>query len=131
MPSNRIGRINEEIQREMSSLIRTVKDPRVADAGMVSVTAVETTPDLKYAKIYVSVLDKSASAQALKGLKSASGYLRRELGRVLNLRNTPELTFVRDDSIDKGAHILDMLRNPEVVKPANPANAHIILDEED
>ena len=131
MPSNRIGRINEEIQREMSSLIRTVKDPRVAEAGMVSVTAVETTPDLKYAKIYVSVLDKDASAQALKGLKSASGWLRRELGRVLNLRNTPELSFVRDDSIDKGAHILDMLRNPEVVKPANPANAHIILDEED
>ncbi len=131
MPSNRIGRINEEIQREMSSLIRTVKDPRVADAGMMSVTAVETTPDLKYAKIYVSVLDKSASAQALKGLKSASGYLRRELGRALSLRNTPELSFVRDDSIDKGAHILDMLRNPEVVKPANPANAHIVLDEED
>ena len=131
MPSNRIGRINEEIQREMSSIIRTVKDPRVADAGMVSVTAVETTPDLKYAKIYVSVLDKSASAQALKGLKSASGYLRRELGQRLTLRNTPELSFVRDDSIDKGAHILDMLRDPEVVKPANPANAHIILDEED
>ncbi len=131
MPSNRIGRINEEIQRELASLIRTVKDPRVAETGMVSVTAVETTPDLKYAKIYISVLDKSASAQTLKGLKSASGYLRRELGRALNLRNTPELTFVRDDSIDKGAHILDMLRDPEVVRPANPANAHIILDEED
>ena len=131
MPSNRIGRINEEIQRELSAIIRTVKDPRVADAGMVSVTAVETTPDLKYAKIYVSVLDKAASAQALKGLKSASGYLRRELGQRLNLRNTPELSFVRDDSIDKGAHILDMLRDPEVVKPANPANAHIILDEEE
>ena len=131
MPSNRIGRINEELQREISALIRTVKDPRVADAGMVSVTAVETTPDLKYAKIYISVLDKSASAQVLKGLKSASGYLRRGLGQALNLRNTPELTFVRDDSIDKGAHILDMLRDPEVVKPANPANAHIILDEED
>lgn len=128
MPSNRIGRINEEIQRELASLIRTVKDPRVADAGMVSVTAVETTPDLKYAKIFVSVLDKSASAQALKGLKSASGYLRRELGRALSLRNTPELTFVRDDSIDKGAHILDMLRDPQVVKPANPANEHIQLD---
>ena len=131
MPSNRIGRINEEIQRELSSLIRTVKDPRVADAGMVSVTAVETTPDLKYAKIYISALDKTASAQVLKGLKSASGYLRRGLGQALNLRNTPELSFVRDDSIDKGAHILDMLRNPEVVKPANPANAHIILDEEE
>ena len=131
MPSNRIGRINEELQRELSTLIRTVKDPRVADAGMVSVTAVETTPDLKYAKIYVSVLDKSASTQALKGLKSASGYLRRELGQALNLRNTPELSFVQDDSIDKGAHILDMLRDPTLVKPANPANAHIVLDEED
>ena len=128
MASNRIGRINEEIQREMSSLIRTVKDPRVT--GLISVTAVDTTPDLKYCKLYISVLDKSDVDHVLKGLKSAAGYLRRELGRALNLRNTPELTFVRDDSIDQGAHILDMLRNPEIVKPANPANAHIILDEE-
>ena len=128
MASNRIGRINEEIQRELSTLIRTVKDPRVT--GMISVTAVNTTPDLKFCKIYISVLDKSDVDQVLKGLKSASGYLRRELGRALNLRNTPELTFVRDDSIDQGAHILDMLRNPEIVKPANPANEHIILDEE-
>ena len=128
MASNRIGRINEEIQREMSSIISTVKDPRVT--GMISVTAVDTTPDLKFCKIYISVLDKSDCQQVLKGLKSASGYLRRELGRALNLRNTPELTFVQDNSIDQGAHILDMLRNPEIVKPANPANAHIILDEE-
>ena len=128
MASNRIGRINEEIQRELSSLIRTVKDPRVT--GMISVTAVNTTPDLKFCKVYISVLDKSDVAQVLKGLKSASGYLRRELGHALNLRNTPELTFVRDDSIDQGAHILEMLRNSEVVKPANPANEHIILDEE-
>ena len=128
MASNRIGRINEEIQRELASLIPNVKDPRVT--GMISVTAVDTTPDLRYAKIYISVLDKSDSDQVLKGLKSASGWLRRELGHALQLRYTPELTFVRDDSIDKGAHILDMLRNPEVVKPANPANEHIILDEE-
>ena len=128
MASNRIGRINEEIQREMSTLIRSVKDPRVS--GMISVTSVNTTPDLKFCKVYISVLDKSDVEQVLKGLKSASGYLRRELGRALNLRNTPELTFVRDDSIDQGAHILDMLRNPDIVKPANPANAHIILDEE-
>ena len=128
MANNRIGRINEEIQREMSSLIRTVKDPRVT--GLISVTAVDTTPDLKFCKLYISVLDKSDVNQVLKGLKSASGYLLRELGRTLNLRNTPELTFVRDDSIDHGAHILDMLRDPNVVKPANPANAHIILDEE-
>ena len=128
MASNRIGRINEEIQRELASLIPNVKDPRVS--GLISVTAVDTTPDLRYAKIYISLLDKSDCAQVLKGLKSASGYLRRELGRALQLRYTPELTFVRDDSIDQGAHILDMLRNPNVVKPANPANEHIHLDEE-
>ena len=129
MASNRMGRINEEVQRELAALIPTVKDPRVT--GMISVTAVEVTQDLKYAKVYISVLDKDDSGQVLKGLKSAAGYLRRELGRALNLRNTPELTFFRDDSMAKGAHILEMLRNPEVVKPANPANAHIILDEED
>ena len=129
MPSNRIGRINEEIQRELASLIPNVKDPRVT--GMISVTAVETTPDLRWAKVYVSMLDKSSAAQVVKGLKSAAGYLRRELGRALNLRYTPELLFVEDDSIDKGAHILEMIRDPEVVKPANPANEHIVLDEED
>ena len=129
MPSNRIGRINQEIQRELASLIPNVKDPRVT--GMISVTAVETTPDLRWAKVYVSMLDKSSAAQVVKGLKSAAGYLRRELGRALNLRYTPELLFVEDDSIDKGAHILEMLRDPEVVKPANPANEHIVLDEED
>ena len=129
MPSNRIGRINEEIQRDLASLIPNVKDPRVT--GMISVTAVETTPDLRWAKVYVSMLDKSSAAQVVKGLKSAAGYLRRELGRALNLRYTPELLFVEDDSIDKGAHILEMLRDPEVVKPANPANEHIVLDEED
>ena len=129
MPSNRIGRINEEIQRELAALIPTVKDPR--GSGMISVTAVETTPDLKFAKIYISALDKGGEEQVLKGLKSASGYLRRELGRSLNLRYTPELTFVRDDSINKGAHILEMLRDPEVVKPANPANEHIHLEEDE
>lgn len=129
MPSNRIGRINEEIQRELSALIRTVKDPRVH--GLVSLTAVETTPDLRYAKVYVSVLDSSDVKEVVKGLKSASGYLRRELGRALPLRYTPELQFVADDSIHQGAHILSMLRDPEVVKPANPANEHINLDAED
>ena len=108
MAGNRIGRINEEIQRELSQLIRTVKDPRVH--GLVSITAVETTPDLRYAKVYVSVLDKSDVDQVVKGLKSAGGYLRRELGQALSLRYTPELLFQRDDSIDKGAHILEVLR---------------------
>ncbi|MCD8004965.1 MAG: 30S ribosome-binding factor RbfA [Oscillospiraceae bacterium] len=128
MAGNRIGRVNEEIQRELSALLRRVKDPRVT--GLVSVTAVETTPDLRYARVFVSVADKSAAAQVLAGLKSASGWLRRELGQALSLRYTPELIFQRDDSIDKGAHILDMLRDPQVVKPPNPANEQIILDEE-
>ena len=129
MASNRIGRINEEIQRELATLIRTVKDPRVH--GLVSITGVDTTSDLRYSKIYVSVLDKSDVSEVVKGLKSAGGYLRRELGAALKLRYTPELQFVEDDSIGQGAHILSMLRDPEVVKPANTANAHIDLDEEE
>ena len=111
MPSNRIGRINEEIQRELAALIPTVKDPRVS--GMISVTAVETTPDLQYAKAYISVLDKENGERVLKGLRSASGWLRRELGSALKLRYTPELVFQLDDSIDKGAHILELLRSVE------------------
>ena len=111
MASNRIGRINEEIQRELSALIPAVKDPRVS--GMISVTAVETTPDLRYAKAYISVLDKENGERVLKGLRSASGWLRRELGSALKLRYTPELVFLLDDSIDKGAHILELLRSVE------------------
>ena len=111
MASNRIGRINEEIQRELSALIPAVKDPRVS--GMISVTAVETTPDLRYAKAYISVLDKENGERVLKGLRSASGWLRRELGSALKLRYTPELVFQLDDSIDKGAHILELRRSVE------------------
>ena len=118
MAGNRLGRINEEIQRELAALIPTVKDPRVS--GLISVTAVETTPDLKYASVYISVLDKQDSAQVLKGLKSAAGYLRGCLSRALDLRATPQLTFKQDDSIDKGARILSMLRDPTVVKPPKP-----------
>ena len=128
MASNRIGRINEEIQRELASLIPTVKDPRVT--GMISVTAVDTTPDLKYAKIYISILNPQDGNQVVKGLTSASGYLRRELGHNLRLRNTPELSFVLDGSIDQGARILEMLRDPEIVKPAKPANADICLEDD-
>ena len=111
MASNRIGRINEEIQRELSALIRTVKDPRVK--GLISITAVDTTPDLKYAKVYVSVLDKGDVHEGVKGLKSAAGYLRRELGRGLQLRYTPELTFTPDDSIAEGARILEIIHDLE------------------
>ena len=111
MASNRIGRINEEIQRELASLLRTVKDPRVH--GLVTITRVDTTPDLRYAKVYVSVLDKSDVKEVVKGLKSAGGFLRRELGRALSLRYTPELVFQADDSIDRGTHILKLLNDIE------------------
>lgn len=118
MANNRMGRINEEIQRELASLIPNVKDPRVT--GMISVTAVETTPDLKYAKVFISVLDKSDSAQVLKGLKSASGYLRRELGRAINLRHTPEIQWALDDSITYGAKLLALINSLEVERDEEP-----------
>ena len=120
MAGNRIDRINEEIQRELAALIPMVKDPRVT--GMISVMAVDTTTDLRYARVFISILDKSDEQQVMRGLKSASGWLRRELGHRLQLRYTPELSFVLDESIDKGAHILAMLRDPNVVKPVNPDN---------
>ena len=111
MAGDRIDRINEEIQRELASLIPMVKDPRVT--GMISVMAVDTTTDLRYAKVYVSVLDKGDVHEVVKGLKSAAGYLRRELGRVLQLRYTPELTFTPDDSIAEGARILEIIHDLE------------------
>lgn len=113
MASNRIARINEEIQRQISADIRRLKDPRVSGSGMVSVTRVDTTGDLRYAKIYVSVLDKSQEKDVLKGLKSAGGFLRRELGSALGLRYTPELIFEADDSIAYGAHILEVMHDVE------------------
>ena len=129
MANNRIGRINEEIQRELSSLMRSLKDPRL-QSGLLTITHVDTTPDLRFSKIFVSALNKDQEKEMLKGLKSAAGYLRRELGAALKLRYTPELQFVADDSIRQGAHILEMLRNPDVVKPPNPANEHIVLEDE-
>lgn len=130
MANNRIDRINEEIQRELSALLRTVKDPRLQN-GLLTITHVDTTSDLRYSRIFISALDKSREQDMMKGLKSASGYLRRELGASLELRYTPELQFVADDSIRQGAHILEMLRDPAVVKPANPANEHIVLEDEE
>ena len=115
MASNRIGRINEEIQRELADLLRNLKDPRV-QATMISITRVETTPDLRYAKVCVSFLDKSKAGEALKGLRSASGYLRRELGAALQLRYPPELQWQEDDSITRGAHMLDLLNSLHIAK---------------
>ena len=113
MASNRKGRINEELQRELSSLIRTLKDPRVQQS-MVSVTKVEATGDLRYAKVYISVLDKDKSKETLKGLKSAGGFMRREIGSRLQLRYTPELIFEEDDSIAYGAKMFNLLRSLDI-----------------
>ena len=121
MPSNRIGRINEEIQRELSDQLRRLKDPRVSQVGMVSITRVDTTNDLRYARVYVSALNKDQEKDVLKGLKSAAGFLRRELGHALQLRCTPELQFIGDDSIQHGAHILELLRREEERNAARTA----------
>ena len=113
MASNRINRINEEIQKALSDLLRNVKDPRVSGT-MISITRVETTPDLRFAKTYVSFLEEDKAKDALKGLESASGYLRRELGRTLQLRYTPELVWEQDDSIVYGAKMLKLINSLEV-----------------
>ena len=119
MASNRIGRINEEIQKELASLIRNLKDPRV-QGTMISITHVETTPDLRYAKVYASFLEDHKAEDALKGLKSASGYLRRELGAALKLRYTPELVWALDDSITYGAKMLKLINSLEVGNDEQP-----------
>ena len=118
MASNRIGRINEEIQKELASKIRNLKDPRV-QGTMISITRVETTPDLRYTKVYVSFLQEDKADEALKGLKSAGGYLRRELGSALNLRYTPELNWALDDSITYGAKMMKLINSLEVNKDAD------------
>jgi ribosome-binding factor A len=115
MASNRINRINEEIQKELSSLIRTLKDPRIQNT-MISITRVETTPDLRYTKVYVSFLQEDKAEGAMKGLQSAAGFLRRELGNALNLRYTPQIMWALDDSITYGAKMLALINSLEVSK---------------
>ena len=108
-------RINGEVQRELSNIIRELKDPRVG--RMTSVTAVEVTPDLKYCKAYISVLgNDETKAETLAGLKSAAGFIRRELARTVNLRNTPEIKFIMDESIEYGmrmSKLIDDVRKNE------------------
>lgn len=108
MHYDRIDRISEEVRREVDRIIREdVRDPRVT--GTWSVTRVDVTRDLRYAKVYVSMLEDDARAPMLKALKSAAGYVRRILSKALNLRYTPELLFESDTSIAYGAHISEIL----------------------
>ena len=101
--------INMEVQRQLSTIIsRGIKDPRVSP--MTTVVAVEVAPDLKTAKAYVSVLgDEEAQKNTLAGLKSAEGYIRRELARTVNLRNTPQIKFVVDQSIEYGVNMSKLI----------------------
>ena len=112
MANYRRGRINDEMQKELAQILRELKDPRVANA-FISVTAVDVTGDLKFAKVYYSAMtgDKKEIA---KGLKSSAGFIRRELAQRLNLRMTPELTFYEDHSIAHGAHISKLLESIEI-----------------
>ena len=98
-------RLNTEVQRELSNILRGgIKDPRVAP--MTSVVAVEVAPDLKTCKAYISVLgDQKAQEDTIKGLQSAEGYIRRELARTINMRNTPEIRFIMDQSIEYGVNM--------------------------
>ncbi len=115
MAHYRKGRINDEMQKTLADVLRSVKDPRVSGA-FVSVTGAEVTADLKYAKIYYSVLrgDKKAVKE---GLASSAGFIRGQVARRMDLRQTPELTFVEDTSIAYGAHISELLNSITISDP--------------
>lgn len=121
-------RINGEVQRELSRIIRSeVKDPRIHP--MTTVTAVEVTPDLKYCKAYISVLGTDEEKEAtLAGLGSAVGYIRKALAKSVNLRNTPEISFISDHSIEYGVR---MAARIEEVREAERGNETAGTDEEE
>ena len=108
MAGFRMDRTGEDIMRELTAILRTVKDPRVT--GLISIVRVDVTRDLSYATVFVSAMDGlEAAKKAVKGLTSAAGYMRRELGAALKLRHVPELRFVADDSIAYSSHIAQTL----------------------
>ena len=109
--ANRIDRINEEARKEISSIIRELKDPRVTK-GLCSVVSVDVTKDLRWCKVYISVFgDEAVQNDAIAGLKNASGFVRKELAHRLGLRYTPEILFTLDNSIEHGAHINKLLND--------------------
>ena len=115
MAKYRQGRINDEFQKEVAMILRDVKDPRVSGA-FISVTAAEVTPDLKYAKVYYSSLMGDKKEVRL-GLKAAAGFIRGQIARRMNLRITPEITFVEDGSIEYGAKISKILEGITITDP--------------
>ncbi|PKM73842.1 MAG: ribosome-binding factor A [Firmicutes bacterium HGW-Firmicutes-16] len=111
MAGYRLDRTNDDIQIALSELLRSIKDPRV-NQGMISVTRTETTGDLRYCTVYLSVFGLRDEKEFKKGLKSASGWIRRELSQKVNIRYTPELIFELDNSIEHGAHINEIINKP-------------------
>ena len=115
--NNRLGRIDEEYRREISQIISyELKNPNVT--GMISVTKVKVTNDLKFAKVYVSILNAKNTKGTLRGLKQSAGFIRTELARTINLRNTPEIIFELDDSMEYGAKIDSILK--DIMKDVKP-----------
>ena len=112
MANYRVGRINEELMKALCEIIRTVKDPRVSNT-MISITAADVTADMKFAKVYFSCIGNANKEEVEKGLESASGFMRKQIAVRLNLRQTPELKFIPDDSIEYGAHINRLLKQVE------------------
>jgi ribosome-binding factor A len=113
MASNKLARTNDDIRFCLSRLLGQVKDPRVQQ-GMISVTRVETTGDLRYSKIWLSVFGMKDEKEFKRGLRSAAGFLRRELGNSMKLRYTPELIFEIDHSIEYGAHINEVINSLDI-----------------
>ena len=116
MPSHKIERATEDIRRELTAIFRELKDPRVNKA-FLSIVRVEVTNDLSYCTVYVSAIEAMDRAkEAVKGLKSASGYIRRELGHRLKLRHVPELIFNATDSIEYSANISRILNSLDITE---------------
>ncbi len=112
MSVNRINRINEEFRKELADIIRNMKDPRIP--LMTSVVTVNVTPDLRYAKIYISVLgSEKEQKDAITALKNSAGFVRRELGSRMKMRYTPEPVFELDHSIEHGARITELLKSTQ------------------
>ena len=114
MASNHIERINDDIRLCLAEKLREVKDPRVQQGDLLSIVRTETTGDLRYCKVYLSILGDVNEKEFKKGLKSCSAWLRRELGASLSLRYTPELVFELDHSIEHGAHINDLIQKLDI-----------------
>ena len=120
MASNHIQRINDDIRRCLAELLRQVKDPRVRQGDLLSVVRTDTTGDLRYCKVYLSVLGDVDEKELKKGLRSCAGWLRRELGASLSLRYTPELIFELDHSIEHGAHINEIIQSLDIGADGEP-----------